>query len=107
MRVESFYGGCALKGVESYFRRGSMSAPIKLRPITKHEGNALLRRSPEPIARHRVAVILGAATHMTVPDIALKKFALSGRYFKDHDGQNAAIFNYLTYRAALKKIIPS
>jgi transposase len=38
---------------------------------------------------------------------ALKKFALSGRYFKDHAEQNAAIFNYLMYRAALKTIIPS
>ncbi|MBM3325041.1 MAG: helix-turn-helix domain-containing protein [Calditrichaeota bacterium] len=50
-----------------------MSTPVKLRPITSHEGNALLRvvrRSPDPIARRRAAVILGAATKMTVPDIA-------------------------------------
>jgi transposase len=50
-----------------------MSTPVQLRPITKREGNALLRvirRSPDPIARRRAGVILGAATQMTVPDIA-------------------------------------
>jgi transposase len=33
---------------------------------------------------------------------ALKKFALSGRYFPDHAAQNAAIQNYLRYRATVK-----
>jgi transposase len=32
---------------------------------------------------------------------ALKKFALSGRYFPDHAAQDAAIQNYLRYRAAI------
>jgi len=50
-----------------------MSTPVKLRPITNREGHALLRvvrRSSDPIARRRAAVILGAATGMTVPHIA-------------------------------------
>jgi transposase len=38
---------------------------------------------------------------------ALRKFALSGRYFKDHPEQNAAIQHYLRYRAALKNNQPS
>jgi len=33
---------------------------------------------------------------------ALKKFALSGRYFPDHAAQDAAIQRYLRYRAAIK-----
>jgi transposase len=36
---------------------------------------------------------------------ALKKFALSGRYFKKHHDQNNAIYNYLNYRR--KSRIPS
>ncbi len=50
-----------------------MSTPVKLRPITNREGNALLRmvrRSSDPIARRRAAVVLGAATGMSVPHIS-------------------------------------
>lgn len=50
-----------------------MSTPVKLRPITDAEGQALvrvLRRSRDPIAQRRATCVLAAATGMKVPQIA-------------------------------------
>ncbi len=50
-----------------------MSTPVKLRPISDTEGQALVRtvrRSPDPVAQRRATCVLAAATGMKVPQIA-------------------------------------
>lgn len=50
-----------------------MSTPVKLRPITDAEGQALvrvIRHSRDPIAQRRATCVLAAATGMKVPQIA-------------------------------------
>jgi transposase len=65
---------------------------LRLRPVTRKEGNALLRivrRSPDKVAVKRAACVLAANTGMTVPQISKSQFVHQTYVRKILNGFNA------------------